>query len=784
MRFMILTLTEDSFVEAYINNIIDLDSSLKKEDFGFFNIVNNSVNVTLKDLKKNKNEIITAILKINPQCIITIGSDVTKLMLGNVALSKVTGKVIPIENDMFVAPCYDPKATTYDSSIREQILLSFSALKLTFIANTAINKPIIKKIDSPEVLKDAINTLSKYDLIGFDIETAGEGKLGGLSPFNKGARILTAAFSSEKEAFWMDVNYTDTLKLNTDFITIVNALKDKFVIHNRPFDAFFTKVITGISLENTNDSMLVHFLIDENQRIGLKQLAFKLLGWADYAADVKSVVKENYDFSTVSIDVLGLYNCLDACACLHVFKLGIKSVPDINLYKFLLRIQDMYIEASINGFPVDLEYIAEYKAKILKEKELILKEIYEYGEIKKAQKIVTALEKGWLDKEIFLSTGKVKYIMKNPPIDENLVEFDILKPRHLLALLSVLDKIPTNKTEKGGISLSALTLQEIDHPIIKKLLQVKSISTIANTFIGGFLEKVRSDGKVHPNFSLTKTVTGRTACSDPNVQQIPRDKEIKNFFYVPEGYKIVQFDFAQAEIRVIASLANDKNLIEAILKGTDMHKEVASFMYKKPVEDITKEERQAAKSLNFGVIYGMGSMALSKNLNISVDEAEEKLSMYMNQFYGVRKWIEDTHSYARKHLKVVTPFGRVRNLPNIGLSDKMAVSGALRQAQNAPIQATASDLTLYLLYFIHLNMDKDNSKFLASVHDSGVYAVKNEYLDNFILILKNGIKKLNQTFTFLKVPMKIDISVSNPDASGKSRWGGVEELMSIGEFSE
>lgn len=248
---------------------------------------------------------------------------------------------------------------------------------------------------------------------------------------------------------------------------------------------------------------------------------------------------------------------------------------------------------------------------------------------------------------------------------------------------------------------------------------------------------------------------------------------------MPDGYKLLQFDFAQAEIRVIASLANDTNLIGAILKGTDMHKEVASFMYQKPVEEITKEERQAAKALNFGVVYGMGAMALARNLKITTEEAEEKLARYMEQFSGVKKWIEETHSYARKNLQVVTPFGRVRHLPEIGLSDRAAVSGALRQAQNAPVQATASDLTLWLLLNVFTCMDKSKAHFLVSVHDSGVYAIKDEYLEEFITLLKEKIAKMNTAFTFLKVPMKIDISIADVDDTGKARWGKVEEVMAI-----
>ena len=226
-------------------------------------------------------------------------------------------------------------------------------------------------------------------------------------------------------------------------------------------------------------------------------------------------------------------------------------------------------------------------------------------------------------------------------------------------------------------------------------------------------------------------------------------------------------------------MANDTNLVGAILKGTDMHKEVASFMYQKPVEEITKDERQAAKALNFGVVYGMGAMALARNLKITTEEAEDKLSRYMEQFSGVKKWIDDTHVFARKNLEVVTPFGRIRHLPELGLSDRGAVSGALRQAQNAPVQATASDLTLWLLLNVFTAMDKSKAHFLVSVHDSGVYAIKDEYLDEFINILKEKMNKLNTTFTFLKVPMKIDVSIAEPDETGKARWGKVEEVMAI-----
>lgn len=300
------------------------------------------------------------------------------------------------------------------------------------------------------------------------------------------------------------------------------------------------------------------------------------------------------------------------------------------------------------------------------------------------------------------------------------------------------------------------------------------VQRLSREGVGGkkFPPKCRHTGT--PVYDIVHAIGKLMDC----VQQIPRDKDIKNFFYAPEGYKLVQFDFAQAEIRVIASLANDENLITAITAGADMHKEVAAFMFNKSVADITPEERQAAKTLNFGVIYGMSAPALSGNLGISEEDAADKLNLYMSRFKGVGSWIKQIHEYAKRNASVVTPFGRIRHLPEVNLADRYAVSSALRQAQNSPIQATASDLTLWLLLYIFKKLNKDKSSFIISVHDSGLYMVHESYIQEFLEILKDGITKLNTRFTFLKVPMRIDIGIAEPDATGKSRWGKIEDVCS------
>ena len=779
MRFIILTSKKSIFNEEYLKKEITDDSVLTLSDFSFMSV--SSEILTLKEMKKLRAGLVKDIIEKKPQAIITIGSDVTKLILGNVAISKVFAKMIPLPDDsnIGVIPCYDPNAVVYDAKIRGNITLAFLALKLTYITDAVYAKPEIIKLETEAQIKDAIQELLSAERVGYDVETAGDGTSGGLSPFNKNARILTAAFSTLKKSYWIDVQYSTPLEINPAFYTIMEVVKHKLVAHNRPFDHLFTKVITGVSMSNTDDSMVAAYLCDENQAKGLKALAFKHLGWMEYADTVKELTSVDHDFSKIPLEELGKYNALDAAASLHVFNYfykKIKDTPQEGLYKFLIEVQDMYTDASMNGISVDLEYIAEYRTKLTAERNKLLEEIYKYPEIEKAKRVVYALENGFLNKEQFLSEGKV--VLVGPIPSKVDVDYEITKPRHLLALLSVLNLVPSERTEKGGISLAAKTLEGIDHPIIDKFKLVKKYSTILNTFIKGFKENIKSDEKAHPYFHLCGTVTGRTSCDKPNLQQIPRDKEIKNFFYAPEGYRLVQFDFAQAEVRVIASLANDENLIKAITAGADMHKEVAAFMFNKAVEDITSEERQAAKTLNFGVIYGMSAKALSGNLNIPEEEAAEKLSLYMSRFSGVKKWIMETHDYVRRNGTVTTPLSRTRHLPEVFLPDRYAVSSALRQAQNSPIQATASDLNLWLLLYVHKKLNKEKSSFLVSVHDSGVYMVHESYVEEFKEVLNAGITELNSRFTFLKVPMKIDVSIAEPDESGKSRWGKVEDVCS------
>lgn len=712
--------------------------------------------------------------------VITSGAAPTKAVLGNVALTKVVNN--PIRHtfgskELVIIPTYDIDYASLNPTAIDDIMHTFRALDFVMNPTYGTPKPTIKQITDEATLKEALWDFQECEKVGYDVETGGESedKEIGLKLFSLECKPLTVAFSSDKVAYWVNVGYDENAKPEYA-LTMLKALQKKLVMHNRSFDVLATQQLLHFNMDATQeDTLILSFLYDENVSHGLKVLAAKFLGWYNYADTVKEVVSESSttNFGVVELQTLGEYNCIDAAATWHLYYEYIKRLDEGEkaLYKFLLQVQNMYIKATIAGFPVDLSYLAQLKQELENEKQEIELEVNNSKEVNLAKKLIALATNGIIDKDALYKNGIISRIsaqtLSNKEAEK--VEFNVASSRHLIALMVASNHIPKKRTKTNNISTDASVLESIDKEIFSKIKRIKEINTILNTFITGLLDYVYPDGKIHPLFSLTGTVTGRTSCQKINIQQIPRDKRVKNFFYAPEGYKIVQFDFAQAEVRVMASFSNDENLINAILSGTDIHKAVAASMFNKEQEAVTKEERQAAKSCTFGIVYGIGPNKLADQIKSTKEDAQDKLNKFMTQFPKVRQWIENTHRSVRVKGFVPTPLGRKRHLPTIWVNSNEVQAEARRQAQNSPIQATASDMALWLLLKITNSMDAEKATFVASVHDSGVFIIHDSYIKDFIALMNTSLQILNKRFTFLKVPMKLDISVGE-------KWGSMEEI--------
>ena len=692
-----------------------------------------------------------------------------------------------------VIPTVHPNHIYHDPETVNHISQAFNVFtSLAYDMQCSAEFPEIIQIKDETTFKDAIEDIRNALAVGFDVETTSNAEDRGLRIFDPSFRILTVGFAIKDRAYWINVSHPDDNKYPQWAKHLLELCKHKIVAHNRTFDVLSSIRYFNIHDFKGDDTLVKAYLLDENGKKGLKHLASMYLGWHDYDNEVQEEVqktrktsKPNYE--DVPLKTLGIYNALDAAATLYLNDVLEKKLDKQSktLYKFLMRVQNMYIECSLNGMPVDMEYIAKLKKELKKKADTLYREITEHPEIQKAKKVIKGIQEKFIDVDMLMSTGKIRYIKDVGEVDVSDVEINLNSRHHLMAILAVLDAIPEEQTATGGISTSKSALESLNitneehKELFHKVLEYRKVVKLESTFIKGLLKQVYPDNKVHSIFSITNTVTGRTTSSSPNVQQIPRDKEIKNIFYAPEGYKIVQYDFAQAEIRVMASFANDEKLLQAITSGADIHIAVASLMFDIPIEKLSKEspERQIAKSCSFGILYGTGPTNLAKMIGSTREEAQEKINMFMERFPKVREWIRKTHTMLANYGYVTTPFGRKRRLPGIWSMDEATVASAKRQAQNAPIQATASDLNLWLLTYIHKHMDKTKSSILCSVHDSGVFMVHDSYLNEFIALLKKGEKKMNENFTFLRCPIIIDIQVGQ-------RWGQLKDIEEEEEGDE
>lgn len=770
----------ESVAPIVFNKILSSMSFFNVNDFEYVFINEQKEQISLKKLKELAHNVFHYIKESGYKFVVVSGADTVKAMIGNRAITKVANTPMkftePGFEDVQVIPTFSVYAALRTPEIMDNLPFAFNALQ--FIQDPTFGAPLpeIIQIDSESKLKDAILYLSEADHVGYDVETSGNGKEGGLKIFDPSFKIITLSLATAKKAFWLNVNYDSNG--HPEWVKpLLDVCKNKVVMHNRSFDVLSTKAALGYHDLQGDDTLLYAFLYNENGSHGLKYLAQTRLGWYDYAKDVKETTAETHDFGAVDIKKLGYYNALDSAATINIYhqfirefeKTEFKKLND--LYRFMMKIQNMFIDATSAGFPIDMEYVVSLCNTMTKERDEMLHTLEQDNDVCRAKMLIFALENNMIDKDAFVKGDPIEEftLTQEQETAAMNLSFEVSKSRHILALLRAINCVPSDKTAKGMISTAAGTLEKVTHPTMELILKIKQMNTILNTFITGFMDNVYKDGKVHPFFSLTSTVTGRTASQRCNFQNIPRDKRIKNFFKAPEGYKVVQFDFAQAELRIMASFSKDPALTAAICNGADMHKEVASFMFDKPVDTITKEERQAAKSISFGTIYGIGPAKLAEEIGDTEQAARNKLDLFMAKFKGVAEWIKSTHVQARRDGYISSPFGRKRRLPTVWVEDMGVRSGALRQAVNAPIQSTASDLALLLIYWITSHMNTSLSTFVGSVHDSGVFIVHDSYVDDFVKVIQNGIHLMNtKGTTFLTVPMKCDISVGQ-------RWGEVAD---------
>lgn len=303
-------------------------------------------------------------------------------------------------------------------------------------------------------------------------------------------------------------------------------------------------------------------------------------------------------------------------------------------------------------------------------------------------------------------------------------EFNILSPKQLGVILFEKMGLKGGKKTKTGYSTSADVLEKLkDVPIVADILEYRGVSKLKSTYADGLASFIDSNNRIHSTFNQTITATGRISSADPNLQNIPTRTELgkglRAAFVPTDGYKYIDADYSQIELRILAHISGDEQLIEAYREGRDIHRITASKVFNTPIDEVSDIQRRNAKAVNFGIVYGISSFGLSQDLDISKKEAAEYIEQYFETFPGIKKYLDESVENAKEQGYVTTLFGRKRPIPELGSSNFMQRQFGERVAMNSPIQGTAADIMKVAMIGVYRAIEEKDlkSKLVLQVHD-------------------------------------------------------------------
>lgn len=351
------------------------------------------------------------------------------------------------------------------------------------------------------------------------------------------------------------------------------------------------------------------------------------------------------------------------------------------------------------------------------------------------------------------------------------MSFNINSPRQLAEVLFEKLKLPTGDIKKGktGYSTASGELFKLrkEHRIIEKIEEYRELFKLKTTYLDTLPTLVDENSRIHTDFNQAVTATGRLSSSNPNLQNIPIKTELgqllRNAFVSEAGWSLISADYSQIDLRVVAHVSNDQNMIEAFRKGEDIHRATAALINKVPLSQVTEKMRSRAKALNFGIIYGMSVFGFSERTGIDRDEAKEFINAYMEKFSGVAKYMKGTKEFAKKNLYVETQFGRRRYIPEINSPNFQLANAGERMAINMPIQGMAADIMKLAMIKIHEEFrNNPNVRMVLQVHDEIILEAKEEIADE----VAKKTKEIMENVYKLKAPLLVEVGV------GKS-WGEI-----------
>lgn len=699
--------------------------------------------------------------------VILVGADAFKYYTKNSSITDYSGKVV---NEKFI-PIINPAMLSFKPEAErvwedsKKSLIDFITGKTEIVGyDTSKFYGIQDTEQALAYVQAAIDSPNPF--VAIDSETTGlyprDGYVLGVSlcyERDHGAYIDTDCFTEELEAKFQEL-------FNKKIV----------VFHNAKFDLSFFTYHFGWKFPRYEDTMLLHYLLDENPGThGLKQLALKHTKYGDYEKPLQDfieeyrkkngILKDDFTWDVIPFDIMKTYAALDSVVTFLIF---CKFKPAINKNSKLKSVYETIlipactaiIKMQDNGVPFDRQRLSVAQKMMQSDIDASVEKLYQHEVIKQFEE----------------AQGKPF----NPGSTQQLRKllFDHVGLR------------PTGKkTGTNADSTDKEVLGELaqEHEIPGLILEIRQSSKIKNTYLDKIIPALDRDGRLRTNFNLHGTTSGRLSSSGKlNMQQLPRDNPaVKGSIKARPGYKIVSMDLTTAEVYIAAVLSNDKALMDVFRSGGDFHSTIAKQVFKLscPVEDVKKFyplERQAAKAITFGIMYGAGPKKISQQVTkdarelnpnapeFTVQEATAAIKAYFKQFKGLAKWIEKGQEDIATNGFIYSHFGRKRRLPNVFSTDKGVAGHTIRSGLNFLVQSTASDVNLLAAVDMINFIEKENMGALvfALVHDSILAEVPENEIDKYCDNLRKFVQA-DRGVSIVGTPIGCDFEVADDYSMGE-----------------
>ena len=767
--------------------------------------------------------------QLRPSKIVALGGTATKMLLptlkggvtdehGRVHVQKVRG----LKRPRTIIPTYHPAAALYDKAVEPYLVedLTRALNKATKTWNAdGKTRALLTLKDVRKFIHRLRHKLTPEHIVSFDVETTTINRVGP-------NRLLSIAFAyDDVTAYAIPYDHPKAPWTPREFKKLRRMLRRLFIkpnpsfgywaAHNSSFDQqiIHKELGTFVISRPTLDTMWMFFGYDETRLdikhprpFALKQLLIEFLDWNPYDDDMLKL-REQGRMDDADLLKLLAYNGTDCYATIRLIA-WIKERAGDNYWPKLLRLADKLMapaqlalnQVELNGFAIDVGLTQ----KLYSKQSPLLKELEKLKEWFRHYKPARRVNKRLLQQQ---SRGMPTLFAKREWV------FDLRKRTHLLELfIEELGLAPINfgkelwKGKPGPKIDKKFKDAYKDHEAVKKLKQFGEIDKLISSYVKSILTKFLrtnpdcADGRVRSHFWTTRTVTGRLASKNPNLQQIPRKSDeddtlqaktqIKNMFCATPGWALVSADFMQGEVYLLGQVSRDANfcallwrirklmeeyeehpseaLAKQIKNDGDVHRQTAALMFNVDVKDVTKDMRQTAKAIVFGLIYGKAITTLAKDLKISDEEAEKKAKMFFSRFPAAEKWLHKIELFAIKHKFVESELGRRRRFPRVGdrtNPDPREDGKARRRARNSPIQSLLSDIALHAAGRLqqYIWQHKLTWRIVDIVHDAIIAEVPLPEMASYIRVTKRIMTDLtpiehdfNMEFV---VPMNVEFEV-------------------------